>query len=814
MSTGLPPSGSEDPLTHASVHPPAADGARRHAPLPSLENRRRDTDIEGILDLFEEDVYAGEVTTDGRYVSHVAGPRLARYVGGERPKDAEGGPFWESRIHPEDWDSYAQFNRRLRDGEDAEVTYRLVGLDGVTHVLWDRARPRREADGRVLITGIISDVTSRHEVAAKLALAGDRFTRLLDVVGEHVYLAQAHADGRLEEVFQGPGGDRLMGGAEPDAAMKNWDAAVHPDDRTVYDAFNASLAAGIDAEVEYRLRGADGITRWVHDRGVAHPNPDGSFEVSGIVSDVTERRRMRAELAQTHAALSQVVEAMDAHLFTLRIDAGGGHRAVYRGPNREALVGGTLGESSDDDRAYEALVHPEDRDRWRSSIDATGAGEEIDLEYRTCGLDGRERIISEQLRPRRDADGTLFYDGVSRDITARRQLENELLRSMADMREAHDELEHARREADLRARTDELTGTYNRRHFIEVAEAALAESPDSCALLLLDADHFKHINDAYGHVVGDAVLVEFARRLQQSLRPDDCLARWGGEEFAVLLRGVGSAAELHWRADRLRAVVALAPIDAGGVRLRLTVSMGAVQSSAELDNLDALVDAADRCLYDAKRHGRNRVSLVPHAEVIDTVGEPESVRVARALAMVAGSQEGAPAGHAEQVSALSARTAQRLGLPADAVLRARIAGWLHDVGKATIPQAILGKPGPLDDEEWTVMRTHPATGESIVRDIAALRDSAPAVRHHHERWDGTGYPDGLAGTTIPIEARIVAAADAYSAITGRRVYSPARSPEDAGNELVRGAGTHFDPAVVDALLAVLGLGSESDARVA
>ncbi len=205
---------------------------------------------------------------------------------------------------------------------------------------------------------------------------------------------------------------------------------------------------------------------------------------------------------------------------------------------------------------------------------------------------------------------------------------------------------------------------------------------------------------------------------------------------------------------------------------------------------------------------------MPHAETIDAVGEPESVRVARALAVVAGSQEGAPAGHAEQVSALSARTAERLGLSADVVLRCRLGGWLHDVGKAAIPQAILAKPGPLDPDEWTVMRTHPAIGESIVRDIASLRDSAPAVRHHHERFDGTGYPDRLVGDAIPIEARIVAATDAYSAITGRRVYSSARSPEDAADELWHSAGTHFDSAVVAALLGVLGLKAGSDTRVA
>jgi diguanylate cyclase (GGDEF)-like protein len=771
-------------------------------------------ELEGILRRFDEHVFAGVIAPDGADIEHASGEALARFLGGRMPAGANSIAFWTAHVHGDDRDGYERYRARLRRGEDGEITYRLLGVDGVTRVMWDRARATARRDGTVIVTGILSDVTSRREVAEKLGLASDHFNRLLDVVGEHVYLAVAHPDGQLVEVFQGPGADRLLGGAEPDSAMANWEAAIHPEDRPAYDAFNDALTAGQSADVEYRLCGADGVTRWVHDRAVAHPNDDGTAEVSGIVSDVTERRRMRADLAQAHAAMSHVVDAMDAHLFTLRIDGDGGHRAVYRGPNREALVGGRLPAGGDDEAAYDALIHPADRERRRDAIEATAAGDPVELEYRTCGLDGQERIISEQLRPRRDADGTLHVDGVSRDITDRRRLEDELLKSMADMREAHDELERARQEADHRARTDELTGTYNRRHFTEVAEAALADPSDRCALLLLDADHFKHVNDIYGHIVGDAVLVEFTRRLQDALGPDDCLARWGGEEFAVLLRRVESDAELHWRADRLRNVIARTPIDAAGVRLRLTVSMGAVRAAGELENLDALIDAADRCLYDAKRHGRNRVSLVPHLEDVDGIGEPEAICVARALAIVAAAQEGAPQGHPEQVAALSGQTAQRLGLPVDVVLRCRLGGWLHDIGKAAIPAAIINKPGPLDDDEWAAMRTHPAVGEAIVREVAAIRDAAPAVRHHHERYDGTGYPDRLAGNAIPIEARIIGAADAYAAITGVRVYSPARSPEDAAAELRRSAGTHFDPLVVDALLAVLDLPDEQGAQVA
>jgi hypothetical protein len=143
-----------------------------------------DAQISGILDLFEEQVYAGEVTPAGHYIDHSSGPPAwERFIGGELPVDVAPGEFWESRIHPDDWDAYARFNGDLLRGEDGDVEYRLVGVDGVTRVIHDRARPQRRADGSVLIRGLISDVTRREEAAARLVEASDRFGRLLDVVG-------------------------------------------------------------------------------------------------------------------------------------------------------------------------------------------------------------------------------------------------------------------------------------------------------------------------------------------------------------------------------------------------------------------------------------------------------------------------------------------------------------------------------------------------------------------------------------------------------------------------------------------------------
>ena len=625
--------------------------------------------IEGVLDLFEEHVYRLAIGTDGTAVAAFSGPKLERLLGGAVPAGADAGEVWRSRVHPADAAAYAEFSEQLLVGHEAESTYRLIGLDGVTRVLWDRARAYTEPGGGMAIRGVVSDLTLREATALRLDEASDRFTRLLDVVGAHVYLARALADGTLEEVFQGPGADRLLGGALPDPEMQNWEAAVHPDDRVAYDAFIGVLGAGTGSEIEYRLIGADGVTRWVHDHAVTRTRQGGVVEVSGIVSDVTERRRL--------------------------------------------------------------------------------------------------------------ADA---------------------------MRAAHAELERAHAEAELHARTDDLTGALNRRYFAERVADELARNDEGCGLLLLDVDHFKQVNDAHGHVVGDAVLVALARLIDAALEPGDLLARWGGEEFGVLLRRIASEDELAERAGVLQRAVADTPIRAGDVTLRLTISVGAVRVSAELPTLDAMMEAVDRCLYAAKRGGRNRVRLLSQIE-LDQVpeSEPEALSIARALVFAAGARERTLGAHAERVAELARLIATRLGLPSSVIFRCTLAGWLHDVGKVAIPDGILWHPGPLDDAQRAVMRTHPAVGAEIVRRIPALSEVAAAVRHHHERFDGGGYPDGLAASAIPLAARIVAVADTFAAMTVDRAYAAARTPAEAALELRSRAGTQLDPSVVEALLAVLDL---------
>jgi diguanylate cyclase (GGDEF)-like protein/putative nucleotidyltransferase with HDIG domain len=368
--------------------------------------------------------------------------------------------------------------------------------------------------------------------------------------------------------------------------------------------------------------------------------------------------------------------------------------------------------------------------------------------------------------------------------------------------------QRAREEAERLSRIDSLTGLYNRRHVAETIEHELARAGrqgSAVGVLMFDIDFFKRINDAHGHVGGDAVLIEVGRRLRAGVRSWDVVARVGGEEFCVITPEVDDEADLAELADRLLASVAeRAFVIKPGMAIPVTISAGVALLHTEDGSAEHAFDCADRALYAAKRRGRNRICRFSQLDHQDLRAEqPACLQLAEALAVAGDLREGATAEHSRTVSDMSAAVAERLGLDDDEILRARLGGLLHDVGKIAVPDGILTKPGKLSEDEWEIMRTHPVVGEQLVRTFPELMLAARAVRNHHERWDGNGYPDRIAGEMISVDARIVCAVDAYSAMISDRPYQPARSESEALAELERCSGKQFDPAVVDALIAVV-----------
>jgi two-component system cell cycle response regulator len=358
------------------------------------------------------------------------------------------------------------------------------------------------------------------------------------------------------------------------------------------------------------------------------------------------------------------------------------------------------------------------------------------------------------------------------------------------------------------ASTDMLTGLRTRRYVetrlpAELARAAKAGG--SVCVLVVDVDNFTSINDRYGHQAGDRALREIARRLRATVERGDLLARYGGEEF-VIVTSAGSPNQLPGLAERLRDRIANAPtVVLPEVWIAITVSLGAASFPLHGTTVDELLTAADRALYAAKTQGGDRV-VIGAAERIPLVAEPGVPAGPEGmlgyLRQLARQVDGRPNGRSVRVGRWAGLVATELGLDAPTVRRAELAGELCDVGKVLVAEEIWRKPGVLTTTERRLARAHTEHGHRLIKAVPGLADVATAVAQHHERWDGKGYPEGLARGGIRIEARIVAVCDAWAAMTSERPFQAALDREHACAELRAGRGGQFDPDVVDAFLAL------------
>ena len=328
------------------------------------------------------------------------------------------------------------------------------------------------------------------------------------------------------------------------------------------------------------------------------------------------------------------------------------------------------------------------------------------------------------------------------------------------------------------ATTDALTGLANRRKLLADLERLLgAEEVDASLLMIFDLDGFKGYNDTFGHPAGDALLARLGEKLAAVPGSQGTAYRLGGDEFCLVVSvGDGEAEPLIDRA--------CAALTERGEGFEIESSFGAVLLPDEATDPSQALQVADERLY-AQKHARRG----------------ESDRTMAALLEALSLREPELQAHLEGVGSLAVETGRTLGLRRDELDELARAAQLHDLGKLAVPDEILRKPGPLDDREWAFVRQHTIVGERILRASPALRSVASVVRSSHEHWDGSGYPDGLAGEDIPLASRIVNACDAYYAMTSKRPYREALSPNDALNELMRLAGAQFDPNVVRVIVA-------------
>ena len=371
--------------------------------------------------------------------------------------------------------------------------------------------------------------------------------------------------------------------------------------------------------------------------------------------------------------------------------------------------------------------------------------------------------------------------------------------------------------AEQRSRIDELTGLFNRRHFEERLKEEISRHSrygDVLSLFMIDLDSFKSYNDIYGHPSGDILLNQVGRIIKSAIRIADQAFRYGGDEFIVILPQT-AVDDARIVAERVREEVA---VEMKKKEIAVTCSIGLASYPADGVISGELVTVADTALYFAKRTGGNRVYL--SSKILSAPLDDAGISARRnglsaiyALVSTVEARDPYTYGHSRKVNTYAVALAEAIGLSPDDVSRVSTAALLHDIGKIGVPDKVLNKKGKLSGEDWEAIKSHPRLGANIVGNIPNLVPCINSILHHHERWDGGGYPEGLKGEEISMEARILAIADSFEAMTSARPYRAALCSEKAIKELRRCAGSQFDSALVEVFIGIIEAGLPETAKV-
>ncbi|MDO8915393.1 MAG: diguanylate cyclase [Coriobacteriia bacterium] len=357
-----------------------------------------------------------------------------------------------------------------------------------------------------------------------------------------------------------------------------------------------------------------------------------------------------------------------------------------------------------------------------------------------------------------------------------------------------------------RSVTDPLTGLFNHRHFHERMGAAISTAErfgEEVSVAILDLDDFNRVNSVAGHAAGDGSLADVAGRIRGAVRETGVACRLGGDEFGIVFPGTGPATAQEI-CDR---IVAALRVGNGPHGQPVTASVGVAGYPLHASDREELLRMADGAQYWAKYHGKNQC-VVYDAEIVTALDATERIRslqdsvhlsTVRALAAAVDARSPGMEHHSRNVAALAVLLTRELGLDERTAALLEVAALIHDVGKIGIPDRVLNKRGQLTAEESVIVREHSVLGERVLQSTRLI-EVLPWVRHHHEHWDGSGYPDGLAGEAIPLEARILTVCDAYDAMTSERMARSAMSKSAALQEIDLGLGSQFDPALGEVFL--------------
>jgi diguanylate cyclase (GGDEF)-like protein/putative nucleotidyltransferase with HDIG domain len=500
-------------------------------------------------------------------------------------------------------------------------------------------------------------------------------------------------------------------------------------------------------------------------------------------SEVVRRNEELEALTALAATLTETLEedpVLERGLAALRLAARATSMAFHVTTDSGLELKATVGEWSSD----APWVTREAPQAWQPGVVEVGGRQIVRLGVSARGDDlGLITLV-------RSAEDRVTAE----ELDLLRLLVDQVAIAVQNARDYRDRLEQAIR--------DPLTGLLNRRFLYEAFATELdrCERYGTCgSIVLIDVDDFKQVNDTLGHNAGDGVLCEIGRIATKVIRGSDSFARVGGEEFALLLPET-SQLEALIVAERLRRAIAAAPILPDRA---VTVSAGITTWPEDGTALEELEGKADAALYWAKRNGKNLCAVATEV-VVSEDGDARGGMLAHLHALVAtiDAQHLNTRDHSQNVAAYAAAIGEHIGMPRERIVLLRRAALFHDIGKVAVRGDVLNKPDRLTDAEFEEMKVHPVVGGAMLKHSGFERE-AEWVRHHHERLDGGGYPDGLAEGEISLEARIIHVADAFEAMTSDRPYHAGIPVHDAVAELRRCAGDQFEPRIVEALVALL-----------
>ena len=509
-----------------------------------------------------------------------------------------------------------------------------------------------------------------------------------------------------------------------------------------------------------------------------------SFVATGL--PVTEQRQAEEAMHQAERGYRSIFENALEGIFQTTPDG----RYLSANPALARIYGYDSPEhmiESLRDIKQQLYVNPNRRTEFIRQMRQHGTAENFEAEI--TRRDGSRIWIAEHARAVQDAAGeVLYYEGTVQDITERKTLEAERERMLAEALE--------------RADHDPLTGLMNHRAFQRrYAEEAARARRDGTTLAaaIFDVDNFKYFNDAHGHATGDEVLRQIAETLQGGCRGYDILARFGSDEFALLMPRTAPEAAVKLANRLLRAVekTSYHPADSG-TAIPLSVTLGMAHFPQDSAGHGTVLEAAGARLARMKSGGKGDEEIESLRTLL--TGSVQGFSMLDALVTAVDNKDRYTRRHSEDVMRHALQIAGEMEKDPAFRRTIQIAALLHDVGKIGVPDRILRKPDRLTDAEFEAIQQHPLMGSVIVGAVPGFEGTLDAVRHHHERWDGGGYPFGLAGEETPLSARIMAVADAFSAMTTDRPYRKGMAPDIALGILQAGAGSQWDPESVAAFL--------------